>query len=63
MYNHWNNNEMYVSAAINIMQPLKQPQGLYSPSGKASYRQILWRLKAARLAVIMIVLLSNLTGI
>ena len=38
-------------------------QGLYLPSGKMSYRQISWSLEAARLAVIMIILLWNLTGI
>ena len=38
-------------------------QGIYSPSGKTSYRQIWWKLEAARLHVIMIVSLWNLTGI
>ena len=38
-------------------------QGLYSLSGKTSYRQISWSLEAARLGVIMIVSLWNLTGI
>ena len=37
--------------------------GLYSLSGKTSYRQISWSLEAARLGVIMIVSLWNLTGI
>ena len=37
--------------------------GLYSLSGKASYRQISWRLEAARLDVILILSLWNLTGI
>ena len=37
--------------------------GLYSLSGKTSYRQISWSLEAARLGVIMIVWLWNLTGI
>ena len=37
--------------------------GLYSLSDKASYRQISWSLEAARLDVIMIVSLWNLTGI
>ena len=40
-----------------------QVQGLYSLSGKTSYRQISWSLEAARLGVIMIVSLWNLTGI
>ena len=38
-------------------------QGLYSLNGKTSYRQISWSLEAARLGVIMIVSLWNLTGI
>ena len=38
-------------------------QGLYSPSGKTSYRQISWNLEAARLSVIMLVSHWNLTGI
>ena len=37
-------------------------QGLYSLSGKTSYRQISSSLEAARLGVIMIVSLWNLTG-
>ena len=37
-------------------------QGLYSPSGKTSYRQILWSLEAARLDVAMVASLWNLTG-
>ena len=42
----------------------KEPgQGLYSLSGKTSYRQISWSLEAARLSVIVIVSLWNLTGI
>ena len=38
-------------------------QGLYSLSGKTSYRQISRSLEAARLGVIMIVSFWNLTGI
>ena len=38
-------------------------QGLYSLSGKTSYRQISWSLEATRLDVIMIISLWNLTGI
>ena len=38
-------------------------QGLYSLSGKTSYRKISWSLGAARFGVIMIVSLWNLTGI
>ena len=37
--------------------------GLYSQSGKTSYRQILWNLEAARLTVMMIVSVLNLAGI
>ena len=40
-----------------------QYQGLYSISGKTSYRQISWSLEAARLDVAMVVSLWNLTGI
>ena len=36
--------------------------GLYSLSGKTSYRQISWSLEAARLDVAMVVSLWNLTG-
>ena len=36
--------------------------GLYSLSGKTSYRQISWSLEAARLGVIIIAPLWNLTG-
>ena len=36
--------------------------GLYSLSGKTSYRQISWSLEATRLGVIIIALLWNLTG-
>ena len=38
------------------------PLGLYSLSGKTSYRQISWSLEAARLGVIIISPLWNLTG-
>ena len=41
----------------------KNLQGLYSLSGKTPYRQISWSLEAARLCVIIIVSLWNLTGI
>ena len=34
-------------------------QGLYSLSGKTSYRQISWTLEAARLDVVMVVSLWN----
>ena len=36
--------------------------GLYSLSGKTSYRQISWSLEAARLDVALVVSLWNLTG-
>ena len=41
---------------------LAQGQGLYSLSGKTSYRQISWSLEAARLDVAMVVSLCNLKG-
>ena len=41
---------------------MKLIQGLYSLSGKTSYRQISWSLEAARLDVAMVVSLWNLTG-
>ena len=37
--------------------------GLYRLSGQTSFRQISWCLEAARLDIIMIILLWNLTGI
>ena len=37
--------------------------GIYSLSGETSYRQISWSLETAKLGVIMIVSLWNLTGI
>ena len=37
-----------------VLSLIVQHQGLYSLSGKPSYRQISWRLEAARLDVIMI---------
>ena len=40
-----------------------QHHGLYSPSLRTSYCQISWGLEAARLDIIMIVLVWNLTGI
>ena len=40
----------------------KLVQGLYSLSGKTSYRQISWSLEVARLDVAMVVSLWNLTG-
>ena len=49
----------WVNPWINLIQC----QGLYSLSGKTSYRQISWSLEAARLDVTMIVSLWNLTGI
>ena len=43
--------------------PIQGTLGLYSLRGKTSYHQISWSLEAARLDVIMIVSLRNLTGI
>ena len=42
--------------------PWASHQGLYSLSGKTSYHQISWSLEAARLGVIIIAPLWNLTG-
>ena len=58
----------YEGHALNVtLGPYQYPvimnQGLYSLNGKTSYRQISWSLEAARLGVIMIVSLWNLTGI
>ena len=53
---HWSGNKQGFPASVNH-------QGLYSLSDKTSYRQISWNLEAARLSVIMIVSLWNLTGI
>ena len=47
---------------FRLHQLQAMPQGLYSLSGKTSYRQISWSLKAARLDVAMGVSLWNLTG-
>ena len=47
----------------NLADFAMTPLGLYSLCGKTSYRQISWSLEAARLGVIMIVSLWNLTGI
>ena len=41
---------------------LRRTQGLYSLSGKTSYRQISWSLEAARLDAAMVVSLWNLAG-
>ena len=45
-----------------VNRPICSFQGLYSLSGKTSYRQISWSLEAARLGVAMVVSLWNLTG-
>ena len=47
----------------NRKETIHLPLGLYSLSGKTSYRKISWCFEAARLGVIMIVSLWNLTGI
>ena len=46
-----------------LCQPAVHLQGLYSVSGKTSYRKISWSLEAARLNVTMLLSLWNLTGI
>ena len=45
------------------MKPVWWDLGLYSLSGKTSYRQVSWSLEATRLDVTMIASLRNLTGI
>ena len=57
-----NNAMFYYFDPSVLMHALFHLQGLYSLSGKTSYRQISWSLKAARLDVEMVVSLSNLTG-
>ena len=47
---------------FNISCTVVRLQGLYSLSGKTSYRQISWSLEATRLNVIIVVSLWNLTG-
>ena len=63
MYGYWNFPDSKVRGAnmANMFAPWTL--GLYSLSGKTSYRQISWSLETARLGVIMIVSLWNLTGI
>ena len=53
---------MYTSAELSILFTFCCVLGLYSLSGKTSYRQISWSLEAARLGVIIIAPLWNLTG-
>ena len=48
---------------IDIVIYVRTPQGLYSLSGKTSYRKISWSIEAVRLDVIMSVSSSNVTGI
>ena len=48
--------------SLEIENKLALTQGLYSLSGKTSYRQISWSLEAVRLGVIIIAPLWNLTG-
>ena len=47
----------------SVLEWDKNILGLYSLSGKTSYRQISWSLETARLDVIMIVSLWNLAGV
>ena len=58
---------IFVTHVISALQWREQSPasvlGLYSLSGKTSYRQISWSLEAARLSVIVIVSHWNLTGI
>ena len=60
--NHKRAMPAYVShSRVHTPQPHCH-RGLYSLSGKTSYRQISWSLEAARLGVIIIAPLWNLTG-
>ena len=63
-WRHWN----FVTSPKSRLMPRLgsvdlRHQGLYSPSDETSYRQISWSFEAARLGVIMIASLWNLTGI
>ena len=55
---HW----LGASLELNCIRASDATQGLYSLSGKTSYRQISWSLEAARLDVAIIVSFWNLTG-
>ena len=46
-----------------VSDEICQTHGLYSLSGRTSCRKISWSLEAARLDIIMIISLLNLTGI
>ena len=67
-YMHWYNyvNTVTMEQIDGLVQErrnsIAKAQGLYSLSGKTSYRQISWSLEAARLDVAMVVSLWNLTG-
>ena len=53
----------HVDCVLLCFGPRLSRQSLYSLSGQTSYRKTLWSLEAARLDIIMIVSLWNLTGI
>ena len=59
----WSVPLMWHRSASQICKLTLPLQGFYSLSGKTSYRKISWSLGAARLRVIMMVSLWNLTGI
>ena len=51
-----------ITLKCRLTNILSRPLGLYSLSGKTSYRKISWSIEAARLDVAMVVSLWNLTG-
>ena len=57
---YWAINQVNI---YKIVQQIQQKQGVYLLSGKTSYHERLWSLEAARLDVVIIVSLWNLTGI
>ena len=61
---HIERNFAWILFDLDFTQHILRPsdQGLYSLSGKTSYRQISWSLEAARMYVAMVVSLWNLTG-
>ena len=52
-----------IQLGMNIIAIILTHHGLFSLNGKTSYLQISWSLEAARLGVMVIVSLWNLTGI
>ena len=59
----WEDIEMHNVSGLLQRRSSVWNMGVYSLSGRTSYRKILWSLETARLGVIMIVSLWNLTSI